>query len=191
MSKQTHYYYPNSSVLINRVDIREQGQLDTFEAIVTTKRITELALNPIWGRHFDFRYMCAIHRHIFQDIYPFAGKIREVNISKGNTLFAYAQFIEPEAKRIFDQLRADRHLMECDRRIFVERSAFYMAELNILHPFREGNGRTLREFIRCLGLKAGHTIDWTQTNRDVFMNASIQSVHDVSGLVDVMEQVVQ
>jgi cell filamentation protein len=79
----TRYCYPNSDVLINKLNIREQDKLYTFERRLTMLRLLELMDNPIRGQ-FDFRHLKEIHAYIFQDIYDWAGKVRTVDIAKGN-----------------------------------------------------------------------------------------------------------
>ena len=116
--------------------------------------------------------MKAIHRYIFQDVYEWAGQFRTVNISKGGQLFGLATFLEPSLQQIVTKLAAENHLVELDADIFAVRAAYFLGELNAAHPFREGNGRAQREFIRELGLKAGHYIDWRATTADEMIEAS-------------------
>ncbi|WP_280513979.1 Fic/DOC family protein [Ruminiclostridium herbifermentans] len=129
-------------------------------------------------------HLLKIHKYIFQDIYYFAGKIREESIIKGNTKFCESQFIKENLKNILNELKAERYLIGKGIDNFANRSAYYMAELNFIHPFREGNGRALREFIRCLGIKCGYIINWDAIDKDVLLSASILSVKDSAELAN-------
>jgi len=165
------YLYPGTSVLKNLRDLTDPKLLERFEARQTHRRIAELIDNPVAGR-FDVAHLKAIHRLIFQDVYEWAGEFRTVNISKGGNLFGLATFLEPALQQILAKLAAEKHLVGLDIENFVDRAAYFIGELNAAHPFREGNGRTQREFIRELGLKASHYIDWRSTTVEKMTEAS-------------------
>jgi cell filamentation protein len=152
------------------------------------RRLIELHAVPLKGR-FDVAHMKAIHRYIFQDIFSWAGEFRTVNISKGGHLFGVAAFIEPALDGLLRKLAAEHQLKGVDGPTFARRSGFYMGELNAIHPFREGNGRTQREFIRQLAVHAGFTIDWSRVTREQMTAASIQSFRsgDSSGIAALIE----
>lgn len=101
--------------------------------------------------------MQAIHAYIFQDVYDWAGKIRTVDIAKGNT-FCNVRFISSQADAIFSKLKEEYYLAGLEEYMFTKRLAYYFSEINALHPFREGNGHSQREFIRSLALKNGYLI---------------------------------
>src|SRR5580700_9059981 len=153
------YLYPGTSVLKNLRRLTDPDLLARFEARRTHRRIAELIDAPITGG-FDLAHLKAIHRYIFQDVYEWAGQFRTVNISKGGHLFGVAAFLEAALWQIVEKLAAENDLADRDAALFVGRAAWFLGELNAAHPFREGNGRTQREFIRELGLKARHYIDW-------------------------------
>ncbi|MVP02144.1 Fic/DOC family protein [Paenibacillus lutrae] len=184
-SKTSAFVYPGTNVLINKPGIRNQDELTRFENIVTTARNARLYLQPIHG-HFDLDHLRKIHKYLFQDVYPFAGRIRTDNIAKGTFSFASCQYIEPSAKDLFKHLKNENYLVSTDCHTFSERAAHYMAEVNVLHPFREGNGRTQREFIRCLALNAGYELNWDHVPPKVAFQASVQSVVDTGPLKDVI-----
>lgn len=172
MPDQT-YCYPDSNVLRNRKNIRDAKELYDAEIHYTSYRLYELQKSPITGR-FDFKHLCAIHRYIFQDLYEWAGKPRTVDIGKGN-MFCRVQFIQDYAKDIFS-----RYFLECDtnkhdRDRFVHTLVTHYADLNALHPFREGNGRSQREFARELCLQCGYVFDLSGTSHGEMLNASILS----------------
>ncbi|WP_027963666.1 Fic/DOC family protein [Halalkalibacillus halophilus] len=187
---QSSSLYPNSDVLVNYFDLKEQEKLDLVEGILTTNRLMELEHHPLEGE-FDLTHLKAIHFHIFQDIYPFVGKIRTENLAKGSFSFAAAPFIIPAATQIFNQLKEECYLSNLPLDTFCERAAFFMAELNALHPFREGNGRTIREFIRLLALYAGWKIDWNCFNGDEMLEVMIKSPTDYEPLSKLLHEGLQ
>ena len=167
------YCYPDSDVLINKLGIQDQEKLHTFERKLTMLRLLEIIDKPIKG-NFDFAHLQAIHRYIFQDVYEWAGKVRKVDIAKGN-MFCNVMFIESQAEEIFGKLKKDNYLADLDRNIFVKKLAYYFSEINALHPFREGNGRSQREFIRSLALKNGYVINFSEIPEEEMLKASQES----------------
>lgn len=163
--------YPGTNVLKNLRGLTDPELLERFEARQTHRRIAELIDTPAPGR-FDIAHLKAIHRYIFQDVYEWAGQFRAVNISKGGHLFGLAAFLEPALRRTLEKLATENYLADLDASMFAGRAAYYLGELNAAHPFREGNGRTQREFIREVGLKAGHYIDWRATTGEEMTEAS-------------------
>jgi cell filamentation protein len=126
---------------------------------------------PVAGR-FDTAHLKAVHRYIFQDVYDWAGRFRTVNISKGGHLFGLAGFLDGALQQLLEKLAAENYLSGLDATAFAQRAAWFLGEINAAHPFREGNGRTQREFLRELALKAGHYIDWRAANREEMTEAS-------------------
>ena len=136
-------------------------------------RLYELLNKPIKG-NFDLKHLQSIHKYIFQDLYIWAGEIRTVDIAKDN-MFCKAIFIEDQAKEIFLNLKKEKYLLGLDKKTFAKRLAFYFSEINALHPFREGNGRSQREFIRSLALKNGYLIYFNRVLKDEMISASKKS----------------
>ena len=168
------YTYPGTDVLRNVLDIRDPEQLAAFEANATAARLIELDERPLVGQ-FDVAHLKSIHQHVFQDVYRWAGEFRTVNISKGGHLFGVAAFIGPALGEVLRKLSEERHLKALDRRKFATRAGYFMAEINAIHPFRDGNGRTQREFIRELAVDAGFAIDWSRVTREHMTAASLKS----------------
>ena len=168
------YTYPGTDVLRNVLDIRDPQQLAAFEANATAARLIELDERPLVGR-FDVAHLKSIHQHIFQDVYRWAGEFRTVNISKGGHLFGVAAFIGPALEEVLRKLSEERHLKALDGRKFTTRAGCYMLEINAIHPSRDGNGRTHREFIRELAVQAGFVIDWSRVTREQMTAASLES----------------
>lgn len=167
------YCYPDSNVLKNKLDIRDDDELTEAERRLAKYRAEELFNSPIRGK-FDFDHLRAIHRYLFQDIYDWAGAIRTVDIAKGN-LFCRQFAIQAEADRIFGELKAEKYLSNLSAGIFVKRLAYYFSKINALHPFREGNGRTQREFIRQLAFQNNYFLSYAGITKDEMISASIAS----------------
>ena len=134
------YCYPDSFILKNKLNISEQIVLEDAERNITALRILELKQNPPAGK-MNFKYLKKLHSQIFGDIYDWAGKVRIVNITKGN-MFCDCRFIEQMADGIFKELENEHYLQLYDVETAAGRLAYYLSEINALHPFREGNGRT-------------------------------------------------
>ena len=183
------YLYPGIGVLRNLRGLRDAATFAEFEAGATVQRILELGINPPRG-DFDVRHLKAIHGHIFQDVFDWAGQFRTVNISKGGHLFGAAAFLEAALHSTFDRLRKEDYLKGADPQRLAIRAGYYLGEINAAHPFRDGNGRAQREFIRALALQAGFIIDWARVTRDESNAASRKSATtgDSSGLVEVVRK---
>ncbi len=164
------YCYPRSSVLRNKLGLTDQDQLDQYEAEITALRLVELQENPIKG-HFDLDHLKQFHFHIFQDVYDWAGEIRTVDISRGASRFAHAQYIESAAKTLFANLKNENVLKGLSIDDFSLRASHYLSEINVLHPFREGNGRAQRAFITQLCREAGYDLDYSDLEQDELFDA--------------------
>ena len=187
MRNMDPYVYPGTNVLRNLRDIRDLEQLSIAEAIATSLRIAELERKPIGGR-FDARHLKAIHQYIFQDIFEWAGEFRTVNISKSGDPFAFKDHIVSCLEKTFSELQREGYLSGADLMRFANRGAYYLGEINAVHPFREGNGRTQREFIRQLAVRNGYEIDWTRVSRQQMIEASRRSLRvDNAGLEQVLK----
>ncbi len=167
------YCYPGSNVLKNKMGIRDMEQLHEMERKLTMLRILELLDKPVRGT-FDLKHLQAVHAYIFQDVYDWAGELRKVDIAKGN-MFCNAMFLSGQAEEIFGKLKAENYLHGLEEDGFAIRLAYYFSEINALHPFREGNGRSQREFIRCLALHNGYVINFVNADKDEMLEASRES----------------
>ena len=143
------YCYPGTDVLKNKLDIKDRAKLEGLENALIIFKIYELRKKGITGS-FDLKHLLSIHEYLLSDLYDFAGKLRTENVAKDNFKFADAKFIEQEIIKLFDELKNENYLEGLEKEELAERMAYYLAELNVLHPFREGNGRVTREFIRQL-----------------------------------------
>lgn len=184
-SVQSVYCYPDSVVLINKMGIRNKDELKAAEEEITAIKQYALWQEPLKG-HYTKSHLVRIHRFLFEQIYPFAGHIRREQISKGDTMFFPPNLIDRELTRVFSEIHAKKLLSESNKKIQMQNLSFVMSELNIIHPFREGNGRAIRELIRCMALEYGMTINWGNTDRDTLLDASIASVDNDMAFCDVL-----
>ncbi|PJI10234.1 MULTISPECIES: Fic/DOC family protein [Clostridium] len=168
------YYFKDVDVLKNKFNIKDEIQLEKLERTITTKRLSELELRPIKG-DFDFTHLTKIHKCIFQDIYDWAGEIRNEDIFKGGEFAPSYLLKEALETQIFIPLKNDNYLKNMDINELSFKLAYYMSELNFAHPFREGNGRTQREFIRCLALFNGYDLNWNKIDSDALLKATINA----------------
>ncbi len=167
------YCYPGSFVLRNKLEIKDKERLEEAERNITAIRLLELKQNPPIGVK-NFGYLKRLHKHIFGDIYIWAGMTRTVNISKGN-MFCNCQFIDKMASEIFEELKKDNYLSGYDQEDFTLKLSYYLSEINALHPFREGNGRVQRLFIELLAAEAGYEVDFSGITEQQMISASAES----------------
>lgn len=183
----SRYCYPDTSVLKNRFGLRDAVQLKKVEADISAVRQNDLLEHPIAGR-FTASHLCAIHRYLFGDVYPFAGRFRREDIMKGRTRFLAHQQISEKLKTLLEELHFENLLKNLHAEKFLQRTAYYFAELNYIHPFREGNGRVTREFMRQLFLLNGYEVDWGAVSVERFLHAMEESVYDTSELECVLQE---
>ncbi len=169
------YLIPGTNVLNNKLGTTDPQELEFCEGLYTAGRLVDLTLKPIQG-DFDLVHLQRIHYAIFQDVYEWAGQLRNVDISKGFMRFGSAAYLQEGATDLFGQLALDNHLRGLSEKEFAKSAASYLSDVNALHPFREGNGRAQREFFRELAIKAGYMIDWSVTNDKKMVNASIEGM---------------
>ena len=164
------YCYPGTDVLRNKAEITNAQDLDTYEGELSTLRSIEILESPIAGQ-FDLAHLQRIHLALFQDVYDWAGKIRTVDISRGNSRFANVRFIESAANDILNKLARENWLRGLDADTLSKRLAHYLSEINALHPFREGNGRVQRIFISQLSQSAGYQLDYSDLEQEQIYRA--------------------
>jgi cell filamentation protein len=179
------YTYENSTVLVNKLNLRDQAELDAFEAEISSARANE----PLPEGNLDFAHYCAIHRHLFQDVYEWAGTPRTVRISKRGNPFCFPEHILAQASKLFADLKAGNYLEDLPANVFAERAAHFLAELNAIHAFREGNGRAQLTFFALLADRAGHPLDLEKLDPDAMLKAMIASFEgNAWGLKVVIEE---
>lgn len=175
------YTDPESGVLRNLLGLRDSQALAGAEADVTAARLTRLAVRPLAGS-YDLAHLQAFHREVFGSIYPWAGQIRTVEIAKDATQFCHVRMIPGFASDVFGRLaRRQHYLRGLDRETFLTDLADLYGDVNALHPFREGNGRTQRAFLAQLAADAGHPVDWTGMDPERNTLASVASFNGNNG----------
>lgn len=185
------YVYVGTNVLRNKLGLRDFDALWSAERAITGVTAAELEEHPVEGS-FDLAHLRAIHKALFDDVYEWAGIIRKKGfISKGNSLFCAAEFIVPYSDDLFEKLKAENYLRGLERDDFIKRMAFYIAEINALHPFREGNGRTQRIFANQLARQAGWNLNFRSVDPERLCDAYIASMTDVSDLIALLDETVE
>lgn len=149
------------------------AELDRIERLFVTQRAAEGA--PL-GR-FDLDHLKVIHRYLFQDVYAWAGEIRTVELNKGGQQFQFRQFIETGMADVHKRLSAADFLKNLNREDFTGEAAKILGDVNYVHPFREGNGRTQLFYPEQLAEQAGHPLDITRIDLERWMEAS-RRAHD-------------
>lgn len=170
------YLIPGTGVFRNKLSISDRDELKHVEAQLTAVELAILEAAPLYG-DYNLAHLQAIHRRVFGALYPWAGQLRSVEITKDDTQFAKSDALFGYGESIFDALHDEELLQGLRRDHFVERLAHYYSELNLLHPFREGNGRVLRAFIHSLARQAGWWVDWTELDPDANIEACIAAYH--------------
>jgi cell filamentation protein len=165
------YCYSGTTVLKNRLGLRERAKLAAFENEVTSARADQ----DVPAGRLSYRHYRAIHRHLFQDVYSWAGKVRTVRISKGGNPFCYPEHIDREMKRLFADLRRRKFLRGVSVAEFANGAAHFLAEVNAIHPFREGNGRTQLSFLKVMADRAGHPMAWSVAAHAEILRATVRS----------------
>jgi cell filamentation protein len=173
-----------TGVLRNRLEITDRAELAQAEAELTSYRLIELQLNPLPGC-YDLAHLQTFHRHIFGDVYDWAGELRTVSIGKGG-LFCLPQHLVSFAEEVFGRLARENYLRDLRRSAFVSRLTELLADVNALHPFREGNGRTQRAFLAQLARDAGFRIRWTEMDPETNVAASAAAHRGDSALLEAM-----
>lgn len=166
------YADPATGVLRNnKLDLSTPAALEAAERDITHATLILLRDSPVLAS-YDLRHLCTIHQRIFGDIYDWAGQLRTVAIAKGSW-FCLPQYIESAAAEIFRALHGEGLLRGLPRDAFLDRLAYYLGEVNAVHPFREGNGRAQRAFFEQLASDAGFILDWQHLDSERNLAASV------------------
>lgn len=164
------YTYDDTNVLVNKFGITDPKVLEEAEKEFTSLAAMEMAFRE---PPYDFDYFRGIHRTLFGDLYDWAGEIRSIDISKGSTRFCSCNFIEKEANKLFDNLAKENHLSDFEGQQFVEKLAEYYCDINVLHPFREGNGRAQRILFEHICINNGYNLNLSGVTVPEWVNANI------------------
>jgi cell filamentation protein len=165
------YCYKNTFVLKNKAGIRDAALLQAFELEMSTLRAEE----PLPKGRFTPAHYRGVHRHLFQDVYRWAGRYRTVRTGKGGNWFCYPEYIDGSMEQLFKKLAAKPFERGADSVEFVDAAAHFLGDLNAIHPFREGNGRSQLAFLHLLGVRADHPFRLDRIDRETFLPAMIAS----------------
>lgn len=182
----SRYTYKGTNILVNKLDINDKRKLERYE-----KKMVAFKLATIheveFPNVFDEKRLKFIHNYLFCDVYDFAGMYRLENIIKENFVFSQYEYIEDNMKKIVNQINIDE-LKKLPFNEFIKKISYLMTELNVIHPFREGNGRAIREFIRELLKECGYDIDFSEIDYDDILKASKEAILDDSFQIKLLKK---
>lgn len=186
-SSQNNINVYENGVLKNKFNVHDEKRLKKLEEGIVLSMITSIFNDGIEG-NFDIEHLKRIHKYLFSNIYYFAGNIRSENIIKGETLFCQFHLIEKELENLFLNLKREKFENENE---ISSKIAYYYSELNIIHPFREGNGRTSRIFFKLFLRNMGYDIIFDKVKSDQLLTATIDSVSKSSkGLEQIFKGII-
>lgn len=182
--------YPGTSVLINKLGIEDQAQLDENEALIIGVKSLQFELEP-FPEPLDFDYYKRLHRFLFETLYEWAGTVQTVDLSKQHTHFCPVGEIEPLAERMFGRVLEMDYFQSLPRGELISELTDFYSGVNYLHPFREGNGRTQRLYFRQLVQRSGYKLDFSAVDSDRMMIATIQAASGVdTALRELFDEIV-
>ncbi|MGH3914910.1 MAG: Fic/DOC family protein [Pseudonocardiaceae bacterium] len=169
------YLLPDSDCLRNKLGLTDPEKLAEAEQRISLHRDSQLNRETLPGE-YNLQHLQRFHEWLFQDVYDWAGQTRTVNIHKDGPPFCSWQYLDDEVSSVLTKLATDRWLIGLAHHAFLDKVAYYYGELNARHPFREGNGRTQRAFLRQLSAAAGGRLDWSNLNEEDNIAASRQNL---------------
>ena len=170
------YTYKGTDILKNKLNIQDEELLKEYETRIVAFKIATINSQKLPQGYTPER-LKFIHKYLFEDIFDFAGEYRQENITKDNFRFSEYEYIEENIERIFKSINISE-MKKMPFSKFVETISYIMTELNVLHPFREGNGRTIRELVREICFDCGYAIDWYEINHDDILKVAKLAVLD-------------
>lgn len=182
------YTYKNSSVIKNRLNIKDEKTLKKYETKMVAFKLSTIRFKNI-NKTFDEEHIKFIHKYLFEDIYDFAGKYRTENITKDNFRFSEYQYIEENFKEIINKINI-QELKNLNYDMQIKKISEIMTDLNVLHPFREGNGRTIREFIRELLNEIGYDVNFSEVDYNLIISASKKAVIDDAEQILLLKKII-
>lgn len=179
-------YSNKTGVLHNLANIEDEKILLAYESLKVSKRVEELIENPI--KINDSNSLLIIHHHLFQDVYEWAGKVRTVNISKDGKPFFEGERFHIAFQYVDNLILEFKTIENTNKKELAKKIAEILDNVNFLHPFREGNGRTQREFLRLLALDKGIKLNLNPPDDksiyEQYMHGTINS--DVAALTELI-----
>ena len=165
------YCYPDSNCLKNKAGLRDSERLAAFELEMTTLRAEE----RLPAGRFGAAHYRKVHKHLFQDVYRWAGRYRSIRTGKDGNWFCYPEYIDAQMNDLFRRLRNSPFAEGSSVPEFVRAAAGFLATLNAIHPFRDGNGRTQLAFMHLVGGHAGKPFQFQRLRKETFLPAMIAS----------------
>ncbi len=182
---QDPYCYPGTDVFINKFNIQEKIILQKAEREITIVALNDISFFP---PPYNLNCLKKLHRLLFFRIYDWAGEIRSIDISKKDTRFCTSSRIEPEANKIFNSLKNNKYFENSSHNELIKQMAELYADLNMVHPFREGNGRVQRILFEHIALNCGYTIDWGAALTKEWITANAHGANCDFGLLEAIFQ---
>lgn len=183
--------YPDTTVLVNKLGIKNQEELNSVERQFVLLRSSQVEKEAVF-ENVSFDFYKSLHKNLFGDLYEWAGTVRNINISKKGTVFCNADDLEKTGKLKFQRLAELNYLKKLNKSTFLDELSELYHDLNMLHPFREGNGRTLRLFVTLLVRNAGYNLNFSECDSDLLMIATIKAAQgDLSLLREVFAELIR
>jgi len=173
----------------NLLGIQSQKELEKAESLGFSLRASELEQENYKSLSLTLSGFKNLHYYLFQDIYPFAGEFRNVQLSKNGTRFCQVEHLNNYADNLFFEL--DKEPFWSSLKEAAERLAYFKSELNMLHPFREGNGRTIRFFIYLYALEKGITWKYEEMETESYIEAMIEAVINTKMLKNIFLETIE
>lgn len=168
------YTYPGTTVLVNKFEIRDESILEEAEREFSTLAAANCSFQK---PPYNFEYFCKLHKMLFGDLFEWAGTPRTIDLSKGNTRFCNVSYIQNEARKLFEKLAKSNYLDGLNFENLVEDIAEYYCDINVIHPFREGNGRAQRLLFEHIVLNCGYDINFASVGKEEWVVANIHGYH--------------
>lgn len=180
------YCYTGTNILRNQLQIQDEAILQQAELELSQLSSMQIEYED---PPYDLNYLKKIHATLFADLYLWAGEFRQVDIAKGDTRFCTFSRIEIEANKLLAKLQQQQYFQHQPLDQLIESIADLYCELNVIHPFREGNGRTQRIFFEHLLAYCGYGVDWSQIqSQQQWVQANIEGFYgQLQGLINIFE----
>ena len=179
ISKISNIYYPNTSIPKNKLNIKDERELQKIEHILLFESYEKFAKKH--NIELNEEFFINLHKNTFSDLYEWAGVYRDIDMAKGNSLFCRGMYIKQEMKKLFKQLKKDNYLQNLNKEKLIKKLAFYKCELIAIHPFYELNGRIIRLFIDILSINAGFDIiDYSTIDKNEYIKCAIKCVQNAN-----------
>lgn len=185
----SRYTYKGSNVIKNKLNIKDEKTLKKYETKMVAFKLSTIRFAKI-NKTFDEEHIKFIHKYLFGEIYDFAGEYRLENITKENFRFSEYQYIEENLKSIVKKINIEE-IKKLDFDTQISKISEIMTDLNVLHPFREGNGRTIREFTRELLNEIGYDVNFSEVDYELILDVSKKAVVDDSKQIKLLKSIIR